>query len=275
MLWVFIASIILVAPFAILMGHAKLANDLLIAVGVALVLYLLAVLFKLERGQQKSFFVCLVLMLASIAFWALYQQMGMSITLFTARDVNLTIFGHYSIPASTASSLNGIFIMLLTPVIIRTWKGLNKRGLEPGYVGKFAFGILCVALGFWALSVGAKTVHGTHAASFWFIVASYFLQTVGELSLSPIGLAMISELAPERMRGMMMGAWFFAIAAATVVAGQLSKLASIPEALQVGHLSAPIYSHAFFEDGAITIAVAAVLVILSKPLRAMLPAKNR
>ena len=198
-LGIVIVLLLMLYPLNLLLNHASIANDLLLVVAIILIIYLIYITIQLRRKEQKKFIVCLLLILFSIAFWSLYQQMGMALTLFTARDINLQITSHITIPPSIASAFIGIFIIVLTPAIIQVWKYLRKRNIEPTYIGKFIIGIIFIAVAYWTLAFTASIVTPDHPAPFPFIVLVYLLQTIGELSLSPIGLAMISELSPKNI----------------------------------------------------------------------------
>lgn len=253
------------SPFYVMLKQTWIADILLTLMGVVLVGYLGHELKKSFGMERRKFVVCLILIVFSIMFWALYQQAPMSLTLYIARDVNLHVFGIW-LPASTIWSLNGIFLILLAPFVVKLWRWLGHHRLEPSAPKKFALGIGFMGAGYLIVAAGTHFVDHYHHTPLTTVVLSYGVQTLGELCLSPIGLSMITVLAPRRLRGMMMGVWFFAMSAATVIASQLARLASVPHHLTNEWMSIPIYGHAFTEYGLIAIVAGIGLWIVSNKL---------
>lgn len=263
---VIIGSALLIAGLYFCLLHPDVANSLLAAFGAALLITLAVHISRTEPQLRPRFIVAIVLTLLSIGFWALYMQMPMSMTLFVARAVDLHIFGLH-IPPSTVSSLNSFFILLFAPLTVQLWNGLKRRNSDLSYAGKFCLALILIGLGFIALWSGALTVTGHHKASLWWVVLGYLGLTLGELSLSPIGLAMITLYSPPKLRGLMMGTWFYALAASTAIAGELAKLASVPKAVDsLTHVS-HIYSHAFLCFAGICFATGIVLLLLCPSLK--------
>ncbi len=214
----YIGLILLIAPITMLLMRPQNTN-ILLSIFAAVILCVLGVIIRRsDKRQKKNLLVCITLIIFSIAFWALYQQAPMTLMLFIERDVDRHILG-LAIPASAVWSFNGIFLILLAPWLIRLWDKLKQHNLDPGIPLKFALGILLMGLGYIILVLAAHNVSTGQRASLLWIAISFAVQTLGELCLSPIGLAMISMLAPEKLRGMLMGIWFLALAAATAIAG--------------------------------------------------------
>jgi POT family proton-dependent oligopeptide transporter len=133
-------------------------------------------------------------------------------------------FTQQVIPASWFQSINAIGIVILAPIFTMIWGALGKRGKEPSSPLKMAFGLLFLSLGYVVIAMGVKDVAaGVRVSMFW-LVTLYMLHTVGELCLSPIGLSMVSKLAPLRFASLLMGTWFLANATANKFAGTLSAL---------------------------------------------------
>ena len=164
------------------------------------------------------------LIVASIVFWALFEQAGNSLSLFTDRHVDRTIFGA-EIPASTFQSLNAAYIFLLAPVFAWFWTLLGRRNAEPSAPFKFGLAVVQVGLGFLVLVWGAQAAGATAAVPVLFIFLIYLLHTTGELCLSPVGLSAMNRLAPAHMASLIMGSWFFASATGNFAAGLISAAA--------------------------------------------------
>jgi POT family proton-dependent oligopeptide transporter len=195
----------------------------LLLVSVALMVgYLLyEALAKLDREGRNRLFAALFLLALNPLFWGLYEQTGSSLNLFTDRHVDRVMFG-WTVPASLFQSVNAIFILLLGPIFAWGWLALGRRNLEPSAPAKFGLGIIFVGAGFLVLVAGATMVGRDALTPVIFIFLLYLLHTMGELSLSPVGLSAMSKLAPARMLGLIMGIWFLAMAGGEYVAGMIA-----------------------------------------------------
>ena len=186
--------------------------------GGALVLYVLfTAVTKLAPEERDRIFAAMFLILTSIVFWALFEQAGSSLNLFTDRHVDRA-----GVPASTFQSINAIYIILLAPIFAITWQYLGQKGLEPSAPFKFGLGVIQVGLGFLVLVWGANAVGLENATPVIFIFLIYLLHTTGELCLSPVGLSAMNRLAPAHMASLIMGTWFFASATGNFAAGLIA-----------------------------------------------------
>jgi len=155
-------------------------------------------------------------------FWAAYDQQSNTVLLwaedFTDRSIDLG-FWRGEIPSPWFLALNPLMIFVLTPLIVRLWAVQGQRGTEPFPISKMAFGCICVALANLVMA-GAASAAGGKASALW-LVGYFALATVGELHLAPVGLALISRLAPPRMTSLMMGVWFATTLPADILGGFL------------------------------------------------------
>ncbi|MBW8367690.1 MAG: oligopeptide:H+ symporter [Arenimonas sp.] len=180
-----------------------------------------------EKQQLHRYIAMLILFAANILFWALFEQAGSSLN-FLARDfVDMpTIFGttlHFTI----FQSVNPVFIILLAPFFAAMWVKLDKADWNPSIPRKFAFGLAGAAIGFYILVFAIEQMaNETGRISWVWLTLTYLVHTMGELCLSPIGLAMVTKLARPKETGLAMGGWFLSIAMANYVAGLLAAEAS-------------------------------------------------
>lgn len=161
-----------------------------------------------------------VLAIFSIFFWVAFEQAGGLMNLYTDRKVDRHVFG-WEIPTTWFQALNPFFIVTLGAVSPSIWRALRARNAEPSTPKKFALGLLFLSFGFVLMVVAAKQSAATGLAALGWIVGAYFFHTVGELCLSPIGLSMVTKLAPVRMASLLMGVWFFANFFSDTAAGYL------------------------------------------------------
>lgn len=219
---IYVVSILSVAGIALLLRHHDAVGWLLAVCGVGAVVYLLwEAVFRLEKDDRDRMLAALFLLALNPLFWALFEQAGASLNLFTDRHVDRTLFG-VLLPASVFQSINSIFIILLAPIFATLWVQLGKRGWEPSTPAKFGLGLVQVGLGFLVLVAGARWAGIDNPTPALFIVLLYLLHTTGELCLSPVGLSAMSKLTLPRMAGLIMGVWFLATAAGDYLAGLIS-----------------------------------------------------
>lgn len=178
---------------------------------------------SLTAIERKRIIVIFILAFFVIFFWGAFEQAGASLTLFADKQTNRTI-GGWEMPASYFQSINPLAVIGLATVFTVIWGVLYKRGMEPSSARKMAIGLLLVALGYVVIAIAVKGIGPSDKVSMWWLVALYVIHTMGELCLSPIGLSMVSKLAPLRLSSLMMGTWFLANAAANKFAGTLSAL---------------------------------------------------
>jgi POT family proton-dependent oligopeptide transporter len=141
--------------------------------------------------------------------------------LFALDFTDRMLFG-WEVPATWFQSVNSLFIILLAPAFAALWTALGRRNKDLSSPAKFALGLAFAAVGF-ALMIQAANIvvaggPGTRVA-IWWLVGSYFFQTVGELSLSPVGLSSMTKLSPRKYVGQMMGIWFLATSVGNLIAG--------------------------------------------------------
>jgi len=175
----------------------------------------------LTSDERKRTVVILVLFVFSAIFWSAFEQAPTSLNLF-ARDFTDRQLGGFTIPATWFQSVNSLFIIAMAPVFALIWSGLAKVGLNLSSPSKFAIGLFATGAAFLLMWVASNIIvggAGTVKVSPWWLVSSYFLQTVGELSISPVGLSSMTKLSPRRYVGQMMGVWFLATALGNLIAG--------------------------------------------------------
>jgi POT family proton-dependent oligopeptide transporter len=160
-------------------------------------------------NEWKRIAVIGILFLFATAFWGAFEQAGSSLTLFADRNTSTSLLG-FDFPSSWFQSVQPLFIIILSGVFAWFWLKLGKR--EPSSPMKFVFGLIFVGLGFLLLVPAAQISQsqGVRVSPMW-LVGLYFLHTVGELCLSPVGLSTVTKLAPPRIVGFMMGIWFMSI----------------------------------------------------------------
>lgn len=193
---------------------------------------------SLTSLERSRIIVIFILAFFVIFFWGAFEQAGASLTLFADRQTDRFI-GSWEMPASYFQSVNPLAVIGLAPVFSLIWGFLYLRKLEPSSPKKMALGLLLVALGYVVIAIAVKGLGLGDKVSMWWLIALYIIHSMGELCLSPIGLSMVSKLAPLRLSSLMMGTWFLANAAANKFAGTLSAL--IPPTPEPGSTEPVVY----------------------------------
>ena len=217
----YLISVAAVGVVWVMIQYQALVGSVLMIAGASLVAYVLyTAVFKLPREDRDRILAALFLIFGSILFWALFEQAGSSLNLYTDRSVDRRIFG-YDVPASVFQSVNAIYIVLLGPLFASLWLLLARRGIEPSAPAKFGLAMIQLGAGFLVLVAGAETGAGA-LTPVLFIFLIYLLHTTGELCLSPVGLSAMNRLSPAHMASLIMGTWYFASATGNFAAGLIS-----------------------------------------------------
>jgi proton-dependent oligopeptide transporter, POT family len=262
-----IALIFLLAATGTITIDAAAIGRQLVNITLALVTLFFIYVFVaggINTDEKKRVGVIFVLFLFAIVFWGAFEQAPTSLNLF-ARDFTDRQFGGFEMPATWFQSINSFFVITLAPVAAWVWVSLGRRNRDLSSPGKFAFGLAMAGIGFVLMIFAANKVvssGGTALVSPWWLVGSYFFQTVGELALSPVGLSSMTKLSPRKYVGQMMGIWFTASALGNLIGGLVGghvdpeKLEQMPEL--------------FTRTAGSLFIAAVVLALLAIPIRRMM-----
>jgi len=252
------AAFVPIASYMI--SHPELCQGLAVIIGVPVVAYLLFEAWRAPREVGQQMVVIVVLCLFSMAFWGTFELQGSTITRFTEEQVNRWVFGWQMPTAFVANVVNPVLIISLAIPFSILWIWLNRRGWEPASPMKFVLGLAQLALAFVMLWMGARQAEVSGKSSLAWLLLAYLFLTTGELCLSPVGLSMVTKLAPARMVGVFMGMWFLSSALANVIAGGI-----------VGRMQADVgYGTVFLRIAGAAGIAAFVLLVLSPVLKRMM-----
>ncbi|HYE96478.1 MAG TPA: peptide MFS transporter [Rubricoccaceae bacterium] len=240
-------------------------NMAYVLVGMAAVFFGYVFFFgNITGDEKKRVAVIVVLFIFAAIFWSAFEQAPTALNLFAADFTDRTL-GGFEVPATWFQSINAAFIILLAPAFAALWVTLGRRGGDLSSPAKFALGLFFAGLGFVIMIFAAnKVVEGgaDTLVSPWWLVGSYFFQTIGELCLSPVGLSSMTKLSPRKFVGQMMGIWFLASALGNLIGGLVGghvdpeNLAQMPKLFTTTTLS--------------LMAAAAILAALIIPIRRMM-----
>lgn len=234
------------------------------ALGVWFVWFIVKKCTKVEREQMISL---MLLIVACLLFFSLYEQTYGSWLAFTDRMLTRDVLG-WNMSASQSTSLGAFFIVALSPLFAWLWPWLEKRGRNPSKPMKSVFGLALGGLAFIPLVVAARSIDAsTPLASVWWLMLAYFVLELGEMCLSPIGLAAVSQLSVKRVVSLMMGTWFLATAYSEVIAAQFSKLTSLDDVKDATPMMAAAkYGDSFQLMVWLGLGAAVLYLLLSRPM---------
>lgn len=213
-------SVVLIFAGVLAFDPVIIAKQVAVAITAIFLIYFAYIFFggNLDGNEKRRLGALFLICIASTCFWAGFEQAGSSLNLF-GQDYTQRMMGTFEIPPAWFQSANSIFIILLSPFFAYMWMALGKRMLEPSYSIKCAVGLIIMATGFIVMFFAAQlAASGLKVAPYW-LVATYFLHTVGELWLSPVALSAVSKLSPKRFSGQMMGVFVLTYSMGSIIAG--------------------------------------------------------
>jgi len=179
-----------------------------------------------DASEKKRVGLIALLFVGAACFWSGFEQAGSTMNLFAKENTDLTIFG-WEMPAGWLQNVNPFLIIVLAPVVGMVWVWLGDR--NPSLGAKFGVGLILLGVGFFVMAWGSQYIDEGKVSPMW-LVTTYFFHTVGELTLSPVGLSSVTKLSPSRLVGQMMGTWFMGAALGNLIAGLMTgRLETVTE----------------------------------------------
>ncbi|WP_406508329.1 peptide MFS transporter [Streptomyces sp. NBC_00212] len=177
----------------------------------------------LDQVSQSRMSAYVWFFVAAAVFWGIYDQTGSTLSVFAQDKTANNLFG-LNFPSSWFQSLNPLYVMALAPVFAWLWVYLSKRRQEPSTLSKFAFGLTLIGASFFVMMLAQAAASGDVKVTPLWLCGVYLIQTIGELTLSPVGLSLTTKLAPEKYASQMMGVWFLAVTAGDSVIALLQLI---------------------------------------------------
>jgi POT family proton-dependent oligopeptide transporter len=248
-----------------LLQHVMVAKILLWTIAFLVVGAYVYLMKKETWASRLRMLVAFVLMLEAVIFFTLYQQMPTSLNLFAVNNVIPDFLG-FTIDAQSFQALNPIWIVLMSPLLAGFYGKLNQKGVRFTIPYKFALGMTMCGLSFLMLYFSRYFYSGNGMVSSWWLIISYLFQSLGELLVSALGVAMVAELVPASIAGFVMGMWFLTSAVAGFLGATVASYTALPKAIQPGVESLFIYTEVFAWIGIVTLIIAICMWLLSPRL---------
>ena len=264
--FIYLATL-LVVPFVVILFNKYSAMDyIMFGLGIASLLYILWIAYKLDHDARNKLFAALVMIIFSVLFWSFYEQNSGSLNLFAMRNVNMNLNGS-TLPALAINNfLPPAWVIIMSIAFAWLWPWLNQIGKEPSTPLKFALSFILMGIGFFVFYIACRNNMQNGLIPLWAFILGYFFIICGELCLSPIGLSMITKLSPTKMVGLMMGIWFFASAIGEFMAQKIGSLMSVPETVQNNAVASMPYYSSILSNVALGSVIVGILLLLLVPL---------
>ncbi len=240
----------------------NIVNVIFYLIGITILGYLAYIMFKATLDERKKLFMAVLITFFMTIFWGFHELSGSVITLFADRNVDL-----FLVDAAQTNSINPVFIIILSIPISILFTYLSKKGLNPRTPYKFGLGLVFAGISFYILAISKGSADADGMVPFAYLLLMYFLLSVGELFMSPVGLSKITDLSPKRIVAFMMGVWFLSSAFAFQVVGFIGKQLSIESTdVNVGGLETlDVYTDGFMLIAKYALG-AGVIVLVTSPL---------
>lgn len=270
-LMVYAGSLLVIPLIYLLVKNSQYTDYFMYTVGPIALFYILIEIGRLQdQVSKQKMIAAMVFIIFSIFFWAFFEQAGGSLSLFALNNLNDTVLGIQLDPNAVNNSSNSVFVVIFSPIAGLLWLWLAKRKKEPNTVLKFGIGFLFVSLSFYLYYYTRFFADSSGKTSLDLFTLAYLVSTLGELCLSPIGLSLMTTLAPKPLHGMMMGMWFLASAYGQYAAGILGAgmSATSENATNMDKLMA--YTEGYKHLAIYALIAGVLLIIISPAIRKLM-----
>jgi POT family proton-dependent oligopeptide transporter len=254
----------------VMVANTQYTDYFMYCIGPFSLIYLIYEMSKSTPSEVKKLIAALCFIGFSAIFWAIFEQAGGSLSLFAAEHLNDKVFGVLHLdPNGVNNAANSLFVILFAAIIGTIWVVLAKKKMEPNTVVKFGIGFLFLGIGYFIFFSGRFFAGLDGKSSLDIFTLAYFAVTIGELCLSPIGLSIMTKLAPARLQGFMMGMWFLASAYGQYVAGLFgASISPDKDASPIEKLN--IYTQGYYEFAWYAIIAGVALILISPLIRKLM-----
>jgi len=263
---VYMFSLISIPLILIMVQNTHYTDYFMYTIAPLSVIYFLYETFKVEdRKFRLKLFAAFIFIFCYFLFNAIYEQSGGSLALFAEKNLSHTLLFFNIDPNVVNNSSNSLFVIVLSPLIGLLWLWLAKKKMEPNSIIKFGIGFLFLAASFYIFFYTRFFADANGVTSLNLFTLGYFVTTIGELCLGPIGMSLVTQLSPKKLTGMMMGMWFLASAFGQFAAGKFGAEMSVSGDNVSLLTKLESYTSGYYQL-AIYAAIAGVFLILFSPL---------
>lgn len=267
---VYIGSLAIIPIIMTMVSKTEYTDYFMYIIGPCTLLYLFYEMTKHSKVEVQKLFAALVFIIFSILFWAFFEQSGGSLALFAASNLDNKLLGITLNPNGVNNAANSFFVIIFAFLIGLVWIAMAKRKIEPNTVVKFGLAFLFLGLAFFVFYATVFFANAEGITSLNIFTLAYLIITFGELCLSPIGLSIMTKLAPQRLQAVMMGMWFLASAYGQYVAGILGAGMSSPNENATATEKLLLYTEGYKQLGIYALVAGVVMIIISPLVRKLM-----
>ncbi len=261
---VFVGSLLFIPVLSMLIHQNDVMDYILGSLGLFAIVYMFILSLRFEKVDRERMWVVMVLLVFTTIFWTFFELAGSALNLFTDKNVDKTFLG-LELTTSSYQAFNPLFIIAFAPLFSVMWTTLARKNLEPAAPLKFAGSLLLLGAGFLVMNLGLPFVHDGLMPAL-FLIMLYLLHTWGELAMSPVGLSLVTKLAPAQIAAFMMGFWFLSSSIAHQAGKRIANLTNVDESVPPEQ-SLSLALGVFNSIGWVAIGCGLFLVILSPFIR--------
>lgn len=247
---------------AYLLRHKECAQLGICSLMIGFLAFYFVYMLKANKRVRSRMFLALILMVEAVVFFTLYQQMPTSINVFAVNHVYPTLLG-IAIDPQSFQVLNPFWIMMMSIPVAGVYTWCQQRSIHMTVPYKFAIGMVFCSIGFMILFATRFGHDAAGMVSPWWLVGSYLFQSLGEILVSALGVAMVAELVPPPIMGFVMGMWFLASSLAGFTGAAVASLTALPKGPVGGIASLMMYTHVFAQIGVTTLIAACMMALLA------------
>jgi proton-dependent oligopeptide transporter, POT family len=263
---VYVGSLLSIPLIILMVQNTAYTDIFMYTIGPLTLVYLIYEMRQFSAAENKRLLAALIFIFFSIIFWAFFEQSGGSLSLFALYNLNDTLIGIDNVdPNVINNSANSVFVIAFSALIGLLWIWMAKKKIEPNTVIKFGLGFLFLAFAFYVFYATKFFAGPDGKTSLDIFTLAYLIITLGELCLSPIGLSIMTKLAPRKLWGVMMGMWFLGSAYGQYVAGLLGAGMASPDENASATVKLEGYTSGYYQL-AIYALIAGVVLIAISPL---------
>ncbi len=262
---IYLFSLGIIAMVVLLLQYPGTMNFVMLPLVAGAFIYVLILSLRFTKQEQRKLWAALVMFLIGSLFWACYEQCAGSLNLFVLHNVNLDVAGIKVSGLSMNNFIPPAWLVILTPLSIKTWQWLHKKNRDPGSTTKYIIAFLAVAFCFLVLWTSCYFNRSTGMIPVMMIIVAYIFLEIGEICLGPVSYSLASKLSPTVIASTVMGLMYLSISLGEYLAGKLGTFMTVPDGITDPVTMMPYFSNVFLKIVFGT-AFIALLVALLSPL---------
>lgn len=263
-------SLIAIPIVMLMVSKTEYTDVFMYIIGPVSLIYIIYEMKNFSAIENKKLIAGILFMIFSIFFWAFFEQSGGSLSLFAANNLNNSIAGVHLDPNGVNNSANSLFVISFATIMGLVWVWMNKKNIEPNTIVKFGLGFLFLAGGFYIFYYTRLFSNENGVTSLGVFTLGWFVITFGELSLSPIGMSIMTKLSPKKVQAVMMGMWFLASAYGQYFAGILGANIAEASANASNYDKMLTYTEGYKQLGLYSLIIGILIIIVSPGIKKLM-----